>query len=107
MSDESIALRHGRSEKEEYKRFMTFANTPNQSRIRHSRRTDSRADSGANTPGIIQTNHYDESISNVCNYIILKLAFELYVPESRIKFSRYSYLNNSFGLNKNLFVSNS
>ena len=52
MSEESISLRHGRSEKDEAKRFMTFANASHQSRIRHSRRTDSRADSGANTPGI-------------------------------------------------------
>ncbi|XP_043466738.1 KAT8 regulatory NSL complex subunit 1 [Leptopilina heterotoma] len=50
VSDEAVVLRHGRSEKEEYKRFMTFANPPYQSRIRHNRRTDSRADSGANTP---------------------------------------------------------
>ena len=53
MSDESIALRHGRSEREENKRFMTFANATHQSRIRQNRRIDSRADSGANTPGII------------------------------------------------------
>lgn len=52
MSDETIALRHERSEREEYKRFMTYLNTPNQPRIRHNRRIDSRADSGANTPGI-------------------------------------------------------
>ncbi|XP_076248827.1 non-specific lethal 1 isoform X2 [Calliopsis andreniformis] len=50
MSDETIALRHERSEREENKRFMTYINMPHQSRIRHSRRTDSRADSGANTP---------------------------------------------------------
>ncbi|XP_039311097.1 KAT8 regulatory NSL complex subunit 1 [Solenopsis invicta] len=49
MSDETIALRHERSEREEYKRFMTYLNTPNQPRIRN-RRIDSRADSGANTP---------------------------------------------------------
>lgn len=51
MSDETIALRHERSEREENKRFMTYMNMPHQSRIRHNRRTDSRADSGANTPG--------------------------------------------------------
>ncbi|XP_076170383.1 non-specific lethal 1 isoform X1 [Ptiloglossa arizonensis] len=50
MSDETIALRHERSEREENKRFMTYVNMPHQSRIRHNRRTDSRADSGANTP---------------------------------------------------------
>ncbi|KZC06861.1 PREDICTED: uncharacterized protein LOC107195137 [Dufourea novaeangliae] len=50
MSDETIALRHERSEREENKRFMTYMNMPHQSRIRHNRRTDSRADSGANTP---------------------------------------------------------
>ncbi|XP_076658901.1 non-specific lethal 1 isoform X1 [Halictus rubicundus] len=50
MSDETIALRHERSEREENKRFMTYINMPHQSRMRHSRRTDSRADSGANTP---------------------------------------------------------
>lgn len=48
ISDETIALRHERSEREEYKRFMTYM--PNQTRIRHNRRIDSRADSGANTP---------------------------------------------------------
>ncbi|XP_018341579.1 PREDICTED: uncharacterized protein LOC108748081 [Trachymyrmex septentrionalis] len=47
LSDETIALRHERSEREEYKR-RTY--TPNQTRIRHNRRIDSRADSGANTP---------------------------------------------------------
>lgn len=51
MSDETITLRHERSEREEYKRFMTYLNTPNQPRIRHNRRIDSRTDSGANTPG--------------------------------------------------------
>lgn len=51
MSDETIASRHERSEREENKRFMTYMNMPHQSRIRHNRRTDSRADSGANTPG--------------------------------------------------------
>lgn len=51
MSDETIALRHERSEREENKRFMTYMTLPHQSRIRHNRRTDSRADSGANTPG--------------------------------------------------------
>ncbi|KAG7189615.1 hypothetical protein KM043_017297 [Ampulex compressa] len=50
MSDETIALRHERSEREENKRFMTYINMPHQTRIRHNRRTDSRADSGANTP---------------------------------------------------------
>ncbi|KAK2583815.1 hypothetical protein KPH14_009713 [Odynerus spinipes] len=50
MSDETIALRHERSEREENKRFMTYLNMPHQTRIRHNRRTDSRADSGANTP---------------------------------------------------------
>ncbi|CAK9797138.1 KAT8 regulatory NSL complex subunit 1 [Anthophora quadrimaculata] len=50
MSDETITLRHERSEREENKRFMTYINMPHQSRIRHNRRTDSRADSGANTP---------------------------------------------------------
>nr|XP_034191066.1 KAT8 regulatory NSL complex subunit 1 isoform X1 [Osmia lignaria]XP_034191075.1 KAT8 regulatory NSL complex subunit 1 isoform X1 [Osmia lignaria] len=50
MSDETIALRHERSEREENKRFMTYMTLPHQSRIRHNRRTDSRADSGANTP---------------------------------------------------------
>ncbi|XP_026673161.1 uncharacterized protein LOC108629422 isoform X2 [Ceratina calcarata] len=50
MSDETIALRHERSEREENKRFMTYMSMPHQSRIRHNRRTDSRADSGANTP---------------------------------------------------------
>ncbi|XP_076663793.1 non-specific lethal 1 [Andrena cerasifolii] len=50
MSDETIASRHERSEREENKRFMTYMNMPHQSRIRHNRRTDSRADSGANTP---------------------------------------------------------
>ncbi|XP_003424599.1 KAT8 regulatory NSL complex subunit 1 isoform X2 [Nasonia vitripennis] len=49
VSEEAIALRHERSEREENKRFMTFINLP-QSRMRHSRRTDSRTDSGANTP---------------------------------------------------------
>lgn len=51
MSDETIALRHERSEREENKRFMTYMTMPHQTRIRHNRRTDSRADSGANTPG--------------------------------------------------------
>lgn len=51
MSDETIALRHERSEREENKRFMMYMNMPHQSRIRHNRRTDSRTDSGANTPG--------------------------------------------------------
>ncbi|KAL6429716.1 hypothetical protein ACFW04_007552 [Cataglyphis niger] len=50
MSDEIIALRHERSEREEYKRFMTYLSMPHQTRIRHNRRIDSRADSGANTP---------------------------------------------------------
>ncbi|KOX77327.1 KAT8 regulatory NSL complex subunit 1 [Melipona quadrifasciata] len=50
MSDETIALRHERSEREENKRFMMYMNMPHQSRIRHNRRTDSRTDSGANTP---------------------------------------------------------
>ncbi|XP_078033791.1 non-specific lethal 1 [Augochlora pura] len=50
MSDVTIALRHERSEREENKRFMTYINMPHQSRIRHNRRADSRADSGANTP---------------------------------------------------------
>ncbi|XP_076763735.1 non-specific lethal 1 [Xylocopa sonorina] len=50
MSDETIALRHERSEREENKRFMTYITMPHQSRVRHNRRTDSRADSGANTP---------------------------------------------------------
>ncbi|KAM0736530.1 KAT8 regulatory NSL complex subunit 1 [Formica fusca] len=50
MSDETIALRHERSEREEYKRFMTYLSMPHQTRIRHNRRIDSRADSGANTP---------------------------------------------------------
>ncbi|XP_046818997.1 KAT8 regulatory NSL complex subunit 1 isoform X2 [Vespa crabro] len=50
ISDETIALRHERSEREENKRFMTYLNMPHQTRIRHNRRTDSRADSGANTP---------------------------------------------------------
>ncbi|XP_015592058.1 KAT8 regulatory NSL complex subunit 1 isoform X2 [Cephus cinctus] len=50
VSDEMIALRHERSEREENKRFMTYVNMPPQSRIRHNRRADSRADSGANTP---------------------------------------------------------
>ncbi|KAH0952245.1 hypothetical protein HN011_003549 [Eciton burchellii] len=50
ISDETIALRHERSEREEYKRFMTYLNMPHQTRIRHNRRLDSRADSGANTP---------------------------------------------------------
>jgi len=53
MSDETIALRHERSEREEYKRFMMYLNMPHQTtRIRHNRRIDSRADSGANTPGM-------------------------------------------------------
>ncbi|XP_034940688.1 uncharacterized protein nsl1 [Chelonus insularis] len=50
VSDEAVALRHERSEREEYKRFMTYVNMVPQSRIRHNRRADSRADSGANTP---------------------------------------------------------
>ncbi|KMQ93921.1 mll1 mll complex subunit [Lasius niger] len=50
MSDETIALRHERSEREEYKRFMTYLSMPHQTRIRPNRRIDSRADSGANTP---------------------------------------------------------
>ncbi|XP_072760036.1 uncharacterized protein Nsl1 isoform X2 [Anoplolepis gracilipes] len=50
LSDETIALRHERSEREEYKRFMTYLSMPHQTRIRHNRRIDSRADSGANTP---------------------------------------------------------
>ncbi|XP_014473264.1 PREDICTED: KAT8 regulatory NSL complex subunit 1 [Dinoponera quadriceps] len=51
ISDETIALRHERSEREENKRFMTYINMPHQTRIRHNqRRVDSRADSGANTP---------------------------------------------------------
>ncbi|XP_012228213.1 uncharacterized protein nsl1 isoform X2 [Linepithema humile] len=51
VSDETIALRHERSEREEYKRFMMYLNMPNQTtRIRSNRRIDSRADSGANTP---------------------------------------------------------
>ncbi|EFN75643.1 KAT8 regulatory NSL complex subunit 1 [Harpegnathos saltator] len=51
MSDETIASRHERSEREENKRFMTYINMPHQTRIRHNqRRVDSRADSGANTP---------------------------------------------------------
>ena len=33
---------------------MSFINLPYQSRLRHNRRTDSRADSGANTPGNIK-----------------------------------------------------
>lgn len=53
MSEETIALRHERSEREENKRFMTFAKMPHQTRTRHTRRTDSRADSGTNTPGNI------------------------------------------------------
>lgn len=52
MSDETIALRHERSEREEYKRFMTYLSMPHQTRIRPNRRIDSRADSGANTPGM-------------------------------------------------------
>ena len=51
ISDEMIALRHERSEKEENKRFMNYVTLPYHSRIRHNRRTDSRMDSGANTPG--------------------------------------------------------
>ncbi|XP_057330219.1 uncharacterized protein LOC130670753 isoform X2 [Microplitis mediator] len=50
VSDETIALRHERSEREENRRFMTYLNMVPQNRLRHSRRTDSRADSGANTP---------------------------------------------------------
>ncbi|XP_044584507.1 uncharacterized protein LOC123265005 isoform X1 [Cotesia glomerata] len=50
VSDEAIAQRHERSEREENKRFMTYLSTVPQNRLRHSRRTDSRADSGANTP---------------------------------------------------------
>lgn len=57
MSDETIALRHERSEREENKRFMTYINMPHQTRIRPSqRRVDSRADSGANTPGTTTRN---------------------------------------------------
>lgn len=52
MSDETIALRHERSEREENKRFMTYVNMPHQTRIRHNRRID-RTDSGANTPGLL------------------------------------------------------
>lgn len=51
MSDEIIAQRHERSEREENKRFMTHLNMPHQTRIRPNRRID-RADSGANTPGM-------------------------------------------------------
>ncbi|XP_046430731.1 KAT8 regulatory NSL complex subunit 1 isoform X2 [Neodiprion fabricii] len=50
VTDETIALRHERSEREENKRFMTYVNMPPQARLRHTRRADSRADSGANTP---------------------------------------------------------
>lgn len=50
VTDETIALRHERSEREENKRFMTYVNMPPQARLRHNRRADSRADSGANTP---------------------------------------------------------
>jgi hypothetical protein len=35
---------------------MTFINLPHQSRIRQNRRTDSRTDSGANTPGNYNNN---------------------------------------------------
>lgn len=52
VTDETIAQRHERSEREENKRFMTYVNMPPQARLRHNRRADSRADSGANTPGI-------------------------------------------------------
>jgi len=84
MSDETIALRHERSEREEYKRFMTYLNTPNQTRIRHNRRIDSRADSGANTPGMyvvsrLIMNFYHAIITTVhyFNYSIL-FSFEIF-----------------------------
>jgi len=84
MSDETIALRHERSEREEYKRFMTYLNTPNQTRIRHNRRIDSRADSGANTPGMyivsrLIMNFYHAIITTVhySNYFIL-FFFEIF-----------------------------
>ncbi|KAF7995864.1 hypothetical protein HCN44_006971 [Aphidius gifuensis] len=50
VSEETIALRHERSEREENKRFMNYINRLPQGRLRHPRRADSRADSGANTP---------------------------------------------------------
>ncbi|XP_012283336.1 uncharacterized protein LOC105701285 [Orussus abietinus] len=59
VSDEMVALRHERSEREENKRFMTYVNMPHQTRIRHHRRTDSRADSGANTPDPLSPNASD------------------------------------------------
>jgi len=81
LSDETIALRHERSEREEYKR-RTY--TPNQTRIRHNRRIDSRADSGANTPGMLPR-VYHEFLS--CHYyelmfiisIILSFFFKIFV----------------------------
>ncbi|XP_063971798.1 KAT8 regulatory NSL complex subunit 1 [Diachasmimorpha longicaudata] len=50
MSEETIMLRHERSEREESKRFKSLLNKLPNNRIRHNRRADSRADSGANTP---------------------------------------------------------
>ncbi|XP_011304270.1 KAT8 regulatory NSL complex subunit 1 [Fopius arisanus] len=50
MSEETIMLRHERSEREESKRFKSLLNKLPNNRFRHNRRADSRADSGANTP---------------------------------------------------------
>lgn len=52
VSEETTAARHERGGIEEAKRYEKNSKLPHHSRIRHSRRTDSRTDSGANTPGI-------------------------------------------------------
>ncbi|XP_058808683.1 KAT8 regulatory NSL complex subunit 1, partial [Phymastichus coffea] len=50
ISDETTALRHERGGIEEAKRYEKNSKLPHHSRIRHSRRMESRTDSGANTP---------------------------------------------------------
>ncbi|XP_066600627.1 KAT8 regulatory NSL complex subunit 1 [Prorops nasuta] len=100
VSDETIALRHERSEREENKRFMTYINMPHQARMKQARRTDSKADSGTNTPDPMSPHASDFSgdvISPVMSPAALSVIQDIDQKQQNLESpQRSSVLNNVF-----------